>query len=228
MISNRGIVLLSSFILFILLISLPAFSLHPPAHREINEHIALNNTVGFSLDDYLKNNLGIINGVQETIKKGSNNKALWWWLAEGGEREDDGLKPLSLRAWNHYHDPLDPWASAGYYGQSSILWAQDPNQATGSIFTDGKSYSWQDVRKYYHIALTGRDFTGTVVAGSKTLRDEYFADTFRGVGQLMHLIQDAAVLLHCRHSGLSGIFLNAVIPVPAYAGINSGGNSRSI
>ena len=67
MISNRGIIFLPIIILFILLIALPASSLKVGSHRAINEHIAQNNTVGFSLDDYLKGNLGLTMGADQDI-----------------------------------------------------------------------------------------------------------------------------------------------------------------
>jgi hypothetical protein len=193
---NKAIIYISIIAVFILLLALPASSLKVETHDAINQHIAENNTVGFSLDDYLKGNLGLTNGYKEIIIKGGiSNRPVQWWLGQGGIQEDESL----LRSRNHFHNPLKPWDDAGYrkgieWGHSSILWAQDL----------GNDYSWQNVRKYYHIALTGRDFTDNVVAPSKDARDVYFADTFRGLGQLMHLVQDAASSLYCRHSRESG------------------------
>jgi hypothetical protein len=92
---------------------------------------------------------------------------------------------------NHFHNPRKNWREAGlddslplpnlpalqlfcsvyirqlphlsnrYNGQSLVLWAQNPNQNVGD------KMSWQDARKSYYIALTGRDFNGQVIA-SKT------------------------------------------------------------
>lgn len=51
----------------------------------------------------------------------------------------------------------------------------------------------------FYTALTGKDFTDTVVAPDKAKRDEYFARTFKGLGHQMHLIQDAAQPDHVRN-----------------------------
>jgi hypothetical protein len=190
------------FILIFLLLYSYAYSLKVETHEDINEHIARNNTVGFSLDYYLKNNLGFINGAEQEVKKGTTTQEVFEWLGEGGDRED-----ALLRYANHYHDPLDDWSTAGYGGLSAILWAQDDTN-DGQLGMPVNAFAWQHVREYYHIALTGRDFADTVVAPDKAARGEYFAETFRGVGQLMHLVED--------------------VSVPASAGINSGGNPRSI
>jgi hypothetical protein len=50
-----------------------------------------------------------------------------------------------------------------------------------------QNYSWNDVRDYYFQALTARE---------KSKRDNWFALTFRGVGQIMHLVQDMSVPAH--------------------------------
>ncbi len=71
---------------------------------------------------------------------------------------------------------------------SAINWALSfPNTQN-----PGGYYSWADVRSYYLKALT---------LGTKTERDTNFAQTFRGVGQLMHLIQDMSVPEHTRNDG---------------------------
>ena len=59
---------------------------------------------------------------------------------------------------------------------------QSPTTLTGN-------YSWYDVRDYYYKALT---------LPTKTEKDTYFAQTFRGLGQVMHLVQDASVPAHSR------------------------------
>jgi hypothetical protein len=66
-------------VLFVIALCSSVFGLKVGSHRVINEHIAVSNTVGFSLDDYLKNNLGIINGVQEYFKKGNENRRVFDW-----------------------------------------------------------------------------------------------------------------------------------------------------
>jgi hypothetical protein len=64
------------------------------------------------------------------------------------------------------------------------MWAQNQNQDVG-----GK-WSWHDARDYFYKGLT---------ATGKAARDSFFAKTFRALGQLMHLVQDASVPSHTRN-----------------------------
>jgi hypothetical protein len=179
----------------ILLIWTPqGFALEKKTHQTINETISKSTITGFSLNDYLKIQLGFNKGVEETLPKDSDKKTVFEWLAEGGKAEDepDGLLRAIVnkgRSNNHFHNPLKAWNEAGldvlfYSGQSSILWAQNPDQNIG-----GK-WSWQDARKYYYEGLTSID---------KVTRDRAFGDTFRALGQLMHLVQDTSVPAHVRN-----------------------------
>ena len=160
----------------------------------------------FSLNRYLMNNLGFKGGSEDLYldilvninKKG--HQRIWQWLGEGGwdEDEPDGLAMTiggSGRSNNHFHNPLqEDWEEAGLYdfvgpfrysGQSSAIWAQNSEQDVGG------QWSWEDTRGFYYKALT---------AGSRQEREAAFADTFRGLGQICHLIQDASVPAHVRNS----------------------------
>jgi len=99
-----------------------------------------------------------------------------------------------VRSVNHFHNPLKPWSEAGlndavsgapYTGESSILWAQDSNQIVGG------QWSWQTARSAFYLALITPD---------QSIREKYFANTFRALGQQMHLVQDASVPEHVRNS----------------------------
>ena len=210
------------FIITLVVLSLnsQSFSLEKTTHEAINQHIAQNSVNGFSLNTYLKNNLGFNAGKEEILvgvdAKGiSSKKRIFEWFGYGGEQEDvppenekswEGLKILlanKARANNHFHNPLKTnWNEAGlndelpilgqFTGQSQVLWAQNTNQHVG-----GK-WSWQDAREYFYIALTGKDFTGNNVTPlpgetEKEKRERYYTNTFRGVGQQMHLVEDASV-----------------------------------
>jgi hypothetical protein len=121
------------------------------------------------------------------------------WLGEGGVQEDrpgsdmDYVLNNPTRSANHFHNTLLPWAEAGLNdtfilhktGQSSVLWAQNPNQSLGG------NWSWLDARKYFYEALT---------ATTDYNRQLYYANTFRALGQLMHLVQDASVPEHVRNA----------------------------
>jgi len=227
---NRVLIPILS-ILIILSWSSQTFSLEEKTHRAINEYIAQNPINGFSLSDYLVNNLGLKEGAKETISgvdadSMDISQTVFEWLGYGGIQEDrpgsttDYLMGRPTRSVNHFHNPLKAWDGAGlddyitipslsppyfinlpYTGQSSILWAQNPNQSPGGI------RSWKDARRYFYSALTGMDIDGRVVAPKKQDRDRYFANTFRTVGQLMHLVEDASVPEHVR---------NDVHVLPAY------------
>lgn len=132
------------------------------------------------------------------------------WLGEGGVREDEGgvLSVVlgTTRFFRHFHDPLyqadgsgrGPWAQAGlrYRGQheSSIRWMQRPDQDAQAPGTG--NWSWQDARRHYLNALTRATREDR---GNEEGRDKAFADTFRALGQVMHLVVDASVPEHVRN-----------------------------
>lgn len=96
------------------------------------------------------------------------------------------------RSLNHFHDPIQPWDSAGLrvgplQAESSVRWGQNPVQASGF---GGGTWSWPVARRGYAGALT---------AASPAEREDLFAQTFRSLGQLMHLVQDSAVPAHVRN-----------------------------
>ena len=124
-----------------------------------------------------------------------NNKRIWEWVREGGKKEDE---PLYARSLNHFHDPLKTWDIAGFksINQSSIIWSQDQG-LFGSLW--GGNFSWKAAREYFYIALTGRDFSGTLIAYTQGEKEKYFGKTFRGIGQVMHLVEDASVPAHTRN-----------------------------
>src|SRR4029450_7566098 len=106
------------------------------------------------------------------------------WIEEGGVREDD-----YTRSFHHFDDPLQPWNVSGlgvgsFRSESSIQWMQDGTQLIGG------SWSWSDARRLYYEALTERD---------PRAREALWADTFRAVGQIMHLVVDASVPEHTRN-----------------------------
>lgn len=141
--------------------------------------IADNPVMGFSLDQYLRQELGWDSGKDTDLQ----GKTVQQWLEYGGDKEDSPV----LRSFNHFHDPTRTWDIAGLWGgnlgRSSIVWAQTPDQPWGF-------YSWRDVRNYFYSALTSTDQNNS---------RQLFAKAFRGLGQLMHLVQDASVPLHTRN-----------------------------
>jgi hypothetical protein len=179
-------------LLLLFLCSTSSFSLEVETHKALNEYISTKTVTpnGFSLGTYLKDQSKLLPG---GIEEKFNSLEAWKWLRDGGEYEDIPVFYLRyLRSLNHFHNPITEEGFKGNCGGislcvSSTVWALMPLGTQSSITGN---YSWNDVRDYYYKALTSSE---------KTLRDTNFAQTFRGLGQLMHLIQDASVPAHTRN-----------------------------
>lgn len=163
-------------------------SLEVRTHELINERIALGNFNWFSLSTYLTEQLRFNGGINELFDK----KTVYRWISNGGRYEDEPPWTIPYhRSVNHYHNPLTEKGFSGYIfgqflsGNSLVEWAQKPLGKQ----SPGGHYSWYDVRDYFFKGLT---------LPNKTNREKYFAETFRGLGQLMHLVQDASVPAHTR------------------------------
>lgn len=172
-----------------------SYALEVATHKAINAYIAQNTINSFSLDSYLKNQLGISGGIKESFTSSNTSYEAWQWLREGGLYEDIPYWYMPyLRSVNHFHNPITKqgfsgiWGTGILSGESSLLWAQKPKNTQ----SPGGYYSWHDVRDYFYRALTSAD---------KNIRDTSFAQTFRGLGQLMHLVQDLSVPAHARNDG---------------------------
>jgi len=143
-------------------------------------------------------------GLKEGLRTEFLGRSVQRWIQDGARFEDEPFR----RVLNHFHNPLQPWRQAGLTlpflgqrGQSSVLWGQTANQDPG-----GK-WSWGDARRRYVDALT---------APSKSQREQSFADLFRSLGQLTHLVQDATVPAHVRndpHLSLPIPFTDIFIPL---------------
>ena len=185
-------------LVLLFIIPMPNYALEVETHQAINKYITLGTINGFSLDLYLKNQLGFQHGVNEEFTFG-DSKNVWMWIGYGGVTEDKppGFFQIPyLRSTNHFHDPISNQGFSGLIfgfipplfltGKSSIQWSQ---QSIGRQ-SPGGYYSWFDTRDSYYKALTSL---------AKTDRDKYFVETFRGLGQLMHLVQDLSVPAHARN-----------------------------
>ena len=164
--------------IFLLLAGLHAHSFEIETHRALSARAIRSS----DLDAFLKTQLNVLRGIENEISK--VNTAIDW-ISLGSLREDD---PLRFR--NHFHNPLRTWDVAGLrigleVGSSSILWGQSPDlQPSDARFT------WQDARENFSKGLT---------APTRDQREGQLALTFRALGQLIHLVQDAAVPAHTRN-----------------------------
>jgi hypothetical protein len=146
-------------------------------HTLVNRQAALQSEYFRS---HLREAIGFHDDVLTPLRKGNDSRQLVQWLEEGGAREDDGVRFL-----HHFHDPLQSPESAGLGRgparfSSSIRWMHDP----------GQDWSWPAARNLYYQALTEAD---------PVRRDALWADLFRAVGQIMHLVVDASVPEHTRN-----------------------------
>lgn len=146
-------------------------------------------------DSYIKN-IGYEEGlvlVQDTGATNPNSTIpRWIEHIKNGARDEDYSTSWTLLTqtspfYNHFHNPLTNTGLDDYVfvidhvtGQSSIDWAQD----------SFNEWSWQKVRDYYFGALTSQTATD---------RNTNFGKTFKGVGHIIHLIQDAAQPAHTRN-----------------------------
>lgn len=150
------------------------------------------------------------------------------------------LEDCCARFLNHFHDPMyqsPSWLHAGLtanrpfpipapLGDSSIRWSQ--------LDEDRQGWSWNATRSYFLTALT---------APTAAARNSALAATFRGLGQLVHFVQDAASPGHTRNdahvrynyeslirdvqTGVSGeqhlftaMLNSAVLPDPAWRSVS--------
>jgi hypothetical protein len=167
---------------------------HPAAAFELDAHRSLNETAlrASSLDSFLRNQVGLVDGAGTSFRHWQEVRTASGFVREGGAREDElGITVVAPPYWRvnrHFHDPLRPWASAGLKGlfDSSVVWMQEDSDSLGKV----QGYSWPEARYYYVTALT---------ASLPVVREEYWANTFQSIGQIMHLVEDAAQPAHVRN-----------------------------
>ena len=212
--------IIKSILVIVFLITLNvnvALSYDGETHGDINKNIAeITDANSKDLNSYLKN-LGFVDGIKTIfcVELADCTTDVRKWLSLGGEQEDE---PMYFRSQNHFHNPLNPWDEAGldhilFSGQSAIIWSQD--QTNGRFVDQGGDWSWTTARKFYYAALTGdsTDLDGfvvedglvkkTTITGKTEMNENerslFFAWTFRALGQVMHLAQDASVPAHTRN-----------------------------
>lgn len=191
--------------------STQTYALNEATHATLNEQMVNGNFNNFSLDFYLKDNLNMEAGIQESYEGYAGlldwipkTYKVWEWIKFGGELEDENPAPwIYARSYNHFHDPTKSLDQAGFSdwlhtsfitiplphsGISSIKWAlSEDEQSSAPGLGD---YSWPAARNYFYDALTATDPTD---------REHDFAKCFRSIGQLMHLVEDTSVPMHVRN-----------------------------
>ena len=154
-------------------------------HYDLSIKTSEHSIISLTGGDYLKN-LGFSKNIEEKFTLNGETKLVKEWIGEGAIEEDAG-SVFTAYYYNHFHNPRFSWDQAGlktYYpwinDMSSLLWAQDSSN----------EWSWQKTRDYYRLALTSQ---------TSTERETNFAKTFKGLGHIIHLIQDSAQPAHVRN-----------------------------
>ena len=108
------------------------------------------------------------------------------WLELGSNWEDnDPFGGNARMRWlNHFYDPT---TGKGLNTGGIVIWGE-PSLQWGKNSTNG--WDWENARNYYHSALRSIN---------RDSRESAFANTFRALGQVIHLIQDKAVPAHTRN-----------------------------
>ena len=150
-----------------------------------------------TFDDFLRFQLLFSDGLDTAL----NGQTISRWLNTGGVAEDQYLPEILgqklaetfggvTRSPRHFHTPLKTWNTAGltlggFQFESSPRWAQLADQG----FT-GKA-AWRDARSTYFQALT---------TSNPNQRATLFSNTFKNLGQLMHLVADMGSVAHTRNA----------------------------
>jgi hypothetical protein len=171
--------LITIFLLFMFnqstVLAYDSYNIHP----KINENASRQ---AKNLSSALRD-IGFVKGVDSVV----NGKKIYLWFRDGGTEEDSP----EYRADNHFHDPLKPWSGAGLKGStlglSSLIWAQNQTLLGASA---GGDWSWKKARTLYYDALTSED---------ANIRERGYADTFKSLGHVMHLMADSSVPAHVRN-----------------------------
>jgi hypothetical protein len=166
------------------------------------------------------------NAYELKYMKGAQPLSISGWLMRGAIREDDLGAVLSnpigddphddpygsiFRVFNHFYDPIFNRALTTYAG---VLGQKAPDWALGSsdVFNQPNNpdpnrrnhFSLFDARESMYRALTGRDSQGNVIASTELVRNQYWATTFRSLGDVVHLLQDMGQPQHTRNDPHSG------------------------
>lgn len=195
----------------LMLASLVAADLNAFEDKTIHPTITLQSLedVKDTINPYLKGILNLRGGL-DTVLQGRKVTA---WLQSGSTLEDDAV----CRPSNHFHNPRNDlaWTASGLTDQnwflsrycsettyppqfikSNIYWAtgyQEPAPDGYRLMSTPNEWDWNRAREALYVYLTGKKYQGNVVAITETEREIWLTKSLRGLGQVLHLIQDMAV-----------------------------------
>ena len=141
------------------------------------------------LDSYLKQELLITLGIDQTATLGATTQRYADWIVDGSDLED----VPACRVLNHFLEPITntPLTVGGIaLGQTADAWANDGFSVDCDASPITNYFDFFDARDYYQAALT---------SPQPADRSAFAALTFRALGQVLHLIEDQAVGAHTRN-----------------------------
>ena len=182
---GKGSILIA--VLFSVIISNSAFAWNDKiTHKALTEAAIRQPQLSGWFETFLQNNLGFKEHVEEELPYENKQMTIRDILKEGSKEEDawpDRKDPKTARSMNHFHSPITNQGQSGFPGgESALAWARGDS--------GNNEYSWAEARYHYRLAFE---------AESATDRNRELADTFRSLGQVMHLVQDMAVPAHTRN-----------------------------
>lgn len=164
--------------------TITCFGYRSSVHKSVNQNVIKQKMSSGPVNSYFAVQLGYSSAASNV-----DGSKIIDWFEKAGEQED---KP----AWRTRHHFLDPVNNKGFsglvgglfqLGEPTVVWAQ---KGVGQqSLLNGGAHSWQDAREYFYNALT---------SDTKSVREKKLTDSFRALGQVMHLVADMSVPEHTR------------------------------
>lgn len=165
-----------------------AYDLH--THTVISEKAAAASSLKDALSALQLTWTSKLDGSAATDER--NDGSALGWIREGAVRED-GESLCDPRVRNHFYNPLN---DTGYFGgviqgPPSVDWGLEESGDYGD-----QEFSYKDAKSYFWSALRPE---------TEQQRQHDLALTFRSLGQVIHLVQDAAQPQHTRNDSHAGL-----------------------
>jgi len=177
---------------FLLLNVWPVFAYDVTTHAKLSDAAATVSIVNNVLPTLALTTESLLN-VGEVTRPNFNKGNAAGWIREGAVRED-GESDCDDRVRNHFYNPI---SNTGYSrlgiitGIESALWGLEDSATASS-----QDFSFRDARG---------DLWDALMASSESARQRNLALTFRSLGQVIHLVQDAAQPQHTRNDSHAGL-----------------------
>lgn len=176
----------SRIILYLIMLNIfcatSCYAYRARVHSAINASAITQKLLTPQLSTYFQDNFGYSKADDEIIGDTISD-----WFRKAGKLEDEP----GFRTKNHFLDPVNNNGFSGLIfgmigtGEPTAVWAQ---KGVGQQ-SPGGAHSWLDARQYFYTALT---------SDTTLVREQKLTDSFRALGQVMHLVSDMSVPEHTR------------------------------